>query len=85
MVTQIERERFLVANAKRIEQVSNSSTCPSEYVKCYTGVCAKGTDCGITEIHFESSARTDPGWFSIQYNSSTYVNYRKDVGVIPIS
>ena len=70
---------------KRIEQVSNASSCPSGYVKCYTGVCAKGTDCGITEIHFESSARTDPGWFSTQYNSSAFANYRKDVGVRPIS
>ena len=70
---------------KRIEQVSNSSTCPSGYVKCYSGVCAKGTDCGITEISLETTARTDTGWFSIQYDTSAYVNYRKDVGVLPIS
>ena len=69
---------------KRISQVTNSSSCPTGYTQCVPGVCAYGTDCGITEVHFESTTRTDSGWYSV-YSNGTYINYRKDAGVAPIS
>ena len=70
--------------AKRIKTISNSSTCPAGYVKCHPGVCALGSDCGITEIHFEQSPRSAPGWYSTNH-AGTYINFRKDVGAVPIT
>ena len=68
---------------KRITDVVNATSCPQGYTQCTPGLCAVG---GITELHFEDSARTDSGWYSVSYNdSNSYINYRKDVGVLPIT
>lgn len=67
-----------------LSSILYSFSCPPEYTECASGFCVeKGTDCGITEIHFENSPRNSAGWYSTRYND-TYVNYRKDIGVLPI-
>lgn len=70
---------------QRVSAMSNSTVCPTGYTRCYPGVCVQGSQCGVTEVYLEQSARTDSGWYSNNYNNSLYVNYRKDAGVLPIS
>ena len=64
---------------------SNSSTCSASQTSCYTGVCVSDTECPISQIQFSTAAQSADGWTSVQYNTSLFINYRRDSGTLPLS